>query len=101
MVTDDLYRKLFGRSGTTKGSDIDMSEQGRVGGVSTGQPFKFVQNIEPLPTDPSKLNGTEVLDYDVSGNLSTITKTISGIQYQQTLTWDGENLIGISAWVIL
>ena len=42
MVTiSDTYRKLYGRSGTNKGTDVDVSEHGRVGGVSTGQPFKF------------------------------------------------------------
>ncbi len=45
ITTNDLYRKLFGRSGTNKGTDIDMSEQGRVGGVSTGQPFKFTDAV--------------------------------------------------------
>ena len=44
-VITDLYYQLFGRAGTTKGSDIDMAEHGRVGGVSTGQPFKFVSSI--------------------------------------------------------
>lgn len=44
-VISDLYRQLFGRSGTTKGSDIDMAEHGRAGGVSTGQPFKFVGDV--------------------------------------------------------
>lgn len=45
ITTDDLYRKLYGRGGTTKGTDIDMSESGRGGGVSTGQPFKFTDSI--------------------------------------------------------
>ena len=38
----DLYRQLFGRKGTNRGSDIDMAEHGRLGGISTNQPFKFV-----------------------------------------------------------
>ena len=38
----DMYRQLFGRSGTNKASDVDMSEHGRLGGISTNQPFKFV-----------------------------------------------------------
>ena len=41
MIINDLYRQLFGRGGTNKGTDIDMAEHGRAGGVSTGQPFKF------------------------------------------------------------
>jgi hypothetical protein len=38
----DLYQQLFGRNGTNKGTDIDMAEHGRAGGISTGQGFKFV-----------------------------------------------------------
>lgn len=41
----DLYMQLFGRDGTAKGTDIDMSEHGRAGGVSTGHGFKYVGNI--------------------------------------------------------
>ena len=48
MTITDLYRQLFGRSGTTKGSDIDMSEHGRAGGVSTGQGFKFTKNADEI-----------------------------------------------------
>jgi len=42
----DLYKNLFGRSKMTDGSIIEMAEHGRVGGVSTGQPFKFVTQID-------------------------------------------------------
>lgn len=45
MSISDLYYQLFGRTGTNKGTDIDMAEHGRAGGVSTGQPFKFVDGI--------------------------------------------------------
>lgn len=45
MVTiEDIYRQLFGRGGTNKGTDIDMAEHGRVGGISTGQAFKFMDH---------------------------------------------------------
>lgn len=53
------------------------------------------------PTDPSKANASLVLGYDLSGNLSTITKTIGTTQYQKTLTYTGSNLTGVSAWVQL
>ena len=46
MDITDLYRRLFGREGTSKGSDIDMAEHGRVGGLSTGQGFKYISNAE-------------------------------------------------------
>jgi hypothetical protein len=49
MIINDIYRKLFGREGTSKGSDIDMAEHGRNGGISTGVAFKAVQEI-PLKT---------------------------------------------------
>lgn len=39
--------KLFGKGGLKDGDVISMAEHGRVGGVSTGQPFKFVSNIDP------------------------------------------------------
>ena len=41
----DQYRTLYGRKGTNRGSDIDMSEHGRQGGISTGQPYKFTDNL--------------------------------------------------------
>lgn len=42
----DIYRLLFGREGTNKGTDIDMAEHGRVGGISTGQGFKHLGLID-------------------------------------------------------
>jgi len=44
MIIEDIYRQLFGRGGTNKGTDIDMAEHGRVGGVDTEQAFKFVDH---------------------------------------------------------
>lgn len=41
----DLYNQLFGRSAMANGSVIEMSEHGRAGGVSTGQPFKFGDKV--------------------------------------------------------
>jgi hypothetical protein len=63
---------------------------------------KRVVNIEAIPTDLSKLNPSSVLAYDGSNNMTTITKTISGVQYRRTLTYDGSsNLTDITAWVQL
>lgn len=43
----NLYQSLFGRKSDAKDGDvINMAEHGRVGGVSTGQPFKYVANAE-------------------------------------------------------
>jgi hypothetical protein len=45
-IITDLYQQLFGRKGIADGNVIDMAEHGRVGGVSTGQPFKFTRKVD-------------------------------------------------------
>lgn len=45
----DLYQTLFGKNHIKDGDVISMSEHGRAGGISTGTPFKGVQEI-PLKT---------------------------------------------------
>lgn len=45
MTITDLYRILFGREGTSKGSDIDMSEHGRQGGIAAKHGLKYIENI--------------------------------------------------------
>lgn len=83
----DLYRMLFGREGTEKGSDIDMSEHGRAGGLSTGQPFKHVSITNPgtgeslvnsdsnaIRMTPTDLYGREtVIPTDAFGRLKVAT----------------------------
>lgn len=67
-VINDLYRLLFGREGTNKGTDIDMSEHGRVGGLSTGQPFKFISIIDPSSgQSPSVTDGKLDVNATVGG----------------------------------
>lgn len=41
----------------------------------------------------------QVLAYDGSNNLTSITVTTGGATYIQTLTYTGSNLTGISVWV--
>jgi len=68
MTISDLYRTLFGREGTTKGTDIDMSEHGRIGGVSTGQGFKAIRVLDDVgtPLNPATLenqtNGQQLVN---------------------------------------
>lgn len=45
MNVIDIYHLLFGRTKIKDGDVISMSEHGRVGGVSTGQPFKFTDLV--------------------------------------------------------
>ena len=41
----DLYQTLFGKDHISDGDVISMAEHGRAGGISTGTPFKGVQEI--------------------------------------------------------
>lgn len=55
---------------------------------------------QPRPAAPLPLvEGADVLAYDGSGNLSTITRTIGGITYVKTLTYTAGNLTGVTVWV--
>lgn len=47
MSITDLYKLLFGKEHIQDGTVIDMSEHGRVGGLSTDQGFKFNALIDP------------------------------------------------------
>jgi len=100
MTIQDIYQLLFGKNHIQDGNVIDMSEHGRVGGVSTGQGFKIVSQVDGLPPTTGN-NPSATLTYDGSGNLSTITKVIDGVSYQKTLTYAGNVLTDISAWVQL
>jgi hypothetical protein len=44
ITTIDSHKLLFGKKGIQDGNVIDMAEHGRVGGLSTGQPFKFTDS---------------------------------------------------------
>lgn len=45
VIITELYKLLFGRTSLANGSVIEMAEHGRAGGVSTGTPFKSVQEV--------------------------------------------------------
>ena len=45
IVTVDRHKLLFCKKGIQDGNVVDMSEHGRAGGVSTGQPFKFTDTV--------------------------------------------------------
>ena len=68
------YQSLFGMEGPVDSGVTDVAEHGRVGNVSTGQPFKFVSNVDgTLPT---------------TGNNPSLS-----------LTYTGTDLTSVSAWV--
>lgn len=50
LITD-LYTQLFGKEHIRDGDVIDMSEHGRVGGISTGQAFKHVSVVDSYTGD--------------------------------------------------
>ena len=84
-----LYRKLFGRKGPGIGSDIDMAEHGRVGGVNTEQAFKYSRNVEePLLIDEVDSNTTYVgaTKQGSSGTTNTSIWQIKKIAVSGTVT---------------
>lgn len=59
---------------------------------------RMVQPGETLPTSGN--NASLALGY-TGDNLTTITKTINGVQYRKTLSYTGSVLDSVSAWVQL
>ena len=91
------YQDLFGMEGPVDSGVTDVAEHGRVGNVSTGQPFKFVSSIDgTIPTQGN--NPSLTLTY-TANVLQTVTKTIGGVNYTKTLTYTGTDLTSVSAWV--
>jgi len=88
----DLYNNLFGRKGIADGNVIDMAEHGRVGGLSTGQPFKFVTAIDGA--EPTAGNNPEtILSFNAAKQLIYIDEVIAGTTYRQTVEGTGAKLI--------
>jgi len=54
MALSDIYTALFGKGSIQDGDVISLAEHGRKGGISTGQGFKYVQDI----------GGMEIESYD-------------------------------------
>jgi len=103
MALSALYNALFGKKSPTDGSVIDLAEHGRVGGISTGQPFKFVSNIDgTIPTDGNNPSLTITESIDGTVTTTTLTKVISGVSYQKTIAEDSsDGSTTISSWSII
>lgn len=118
----DVYRGLFGRKGIEDGNVIDMAEHGRVGGVSTGQPFKFTVPIDPdtgdtltptpaitgyatsakqdtgnasLATIAATDFATEAKQDDIIGELEAINSLVPDVYDYISLSYTGDNLTGV------
>lgn len=63
-----LYRQLFGKKDPTEGSVIDMAEHGRVGGLSTGQGFKFSDSIKQAIQIDTSVTDTVYIGYAAIGS---------------------------------
>jgi hypothetical protein len=71
MITTDIYHALFGKNHPTDGSVVEIAEHGRVGGVSTGKPFKYVAFVDPAGgTSPTVTDGK--LDVNATVNTGDI-----------------------------
>ncbi len=64
---------------------------------NTGQ-FEVMHQSKPAAPLPI-VEGSDVLAYDASGNLSTVTRTINAIVYRKTLTYTAGDLTYVSNWV--
>lgn len=91
MKPEDKIVKIIDGQNTT--IQATVSQIGSKGALN-------VSPVETSPIDASKTNPSTVLGY-TGANLTTITKTIDGVQYQQTLGYTGSDLTSISAWVQL
>jgi len=97
MNITDTYINLFGKEHIKDGDVISMSEHGRVGGVSTGEPYKKVGIVDGLPTDTGKNNSSLEITYDANGNPIYLDETIGSDVYRTTLTVTGGLITNISA----
>lgn len=98
LTISDLYHSLFGKNHITDGDVISFSEHSRVGNVSTGDGYKRVGIQETEPTNSTKNNGSLVLTYDGSDQITNIALTVGATTYNKTLTWVSGNCTAVSVW---
>ena len=100
MTITDVYQLLFGKNHVKDGDVISMSEHGRVGGVSTGQPFKFVSLIDGT-TPTTGNNPSYAITEATVGTVTTTTidKVINAVTYTKTVSEDSSTgITTVSAW---
>ena len=61
-----LYRLLFGKRDPVEGDVVNFSEHGRVGGVSTGQGFKFSKSAD-LRIEPYSDSSYDYYCFNIPG----------------------------------
>ena len=103
MTSYDPYHLLTGKNHPTDASVLEIAEHGRVGGLSTGEPYKKVGIVDGLPTDAGKSNPSTVLSYNANGDTVKIVQTIGATNYTTNITpQNGDTVIvttkTISAW---
>ena len=85
-ISYDPYHALTGKNHPTDATVLEIAEHGRVGGVSTGKPFKQVGVVETPPTDSTKNNSSSLLSFNASDELVYADEIISGVTYRTTFT---------------
>ena len=76
---------------------ISQEEHYHRSNVDNGVAGKRVFIVDPVPTDPIKLNPSYTLTY-TGDNLTKVEKVVDGVTYTKTLTYTGNNLTGVSTW---
>lgn len=89
MGVPDIYQALFGKKAPTDGSVIDLSEHGRVGGLSTGQAFKHTSVVDKDTGAYMGVNADRSINVIPNGsvvdtNNSTETPLLAGATFTGT-----------------
>jgi hypothetical protein len=94
------YQDLFGMEGPVDSGVTDVAEHGRVGNVSTGQPFKFVSNIDgSLPTAGNNASLTITKTLAPPLVTTVISKVIGATTFTKTIVKNTTTLVEtVSAW---
>ena len=95
-----LYSQLFGKKAPVDSGVTDFAEHGRVGGLSTGQGFKFTVPIDgasPVEGNNASYTITEVL---VGTQLTTTIEKVVGVTtYTKTVVEDSSTgITTVSTW---
>ncbi len=109
-VTDSSYRVLVGTSSSLEKTalatgDIEIgaveiknsTDDTRATVDANGLAVKATIK-ETVPTDSTKSNGSLVLTYDGSNQITNIAMTIGATTYNKTITWVAGNATAISVW---
>ncbi len=96
-MSTDKYTQLFGKDHIKDGDVIGYSEHGRVGGLSTGQGFKFTSAVNPIDSDPLIADALNRILADYGDTVSVKNKAKSLLKFGRN-TNVGSVSTGYTIW---